>query len=258
MKLFRSLLTGLLLFNSSAPGAHAYPNFTDNHMISESMTWLMPPYLLPLDHHLKPTLDALFGGSRVTANLETLTNAGFVTLYNQSLSSYVIVARHPAVEDYLFKIYLDSELRKKVDKDNWIWLTRRCIGAERIRKIIQKKQFKHFVVPDKWLYPLPYFPGAKQPVILVVQDMHLVSEPDTRKAWKTEITKEHLDELYYILKKGCGSLYLTGNIPYTKEGKFAFIDTEYPKRKIKVKKLRKHFSEEMQLYWDELTANDTE
>ncbi len=170
--------------------------------------------------------------------------------------SFVTVARHPAIPGYVFKLYLDSEQRNKDGIPNCEWLTRRCIGAETIRKLIHKKKVRHFTIPDKWLYVLPLqtikTPNP-QPVIVIETDMELESEEITKLAWKTYVTPQHLKELYTILKPGYGTIGLVRNIPYTKNGKFAFTDTEYPLRKHKLRKVKPYLSEEMQQYWIDLT-----
>lgn len=235
-------------------GAH-YPHLYDNPILTPEMRDRIAPHLLPLRHKMKPVLDAIFSTSRAIENEDSLAAAGFITLHSKQ-SSFVKVLKHPEVPGYLFKIYMDTETRLKQDKPGWEWLTQRCEGAKRIRDFIKNKKIKHFSVPDKWLYLLPIDPPTKgpihQPVVLLVTDMNLVSKPEILEAWKTVPTREYLDELYYILSHGCGSRFLSSNIPYTKSGKFAFIDTEYPDRKITLWKVKEFLSDEMQLYWDEL------
>ncbi len=214
----------------------------------------MAPHLLPLDHPIKEKLDALFSQSRVTQNQQTLTDAGFVILAARP-KSYVIVAKHPEFPGYIFKLYLDTEQRKKYGVAHWRWLTRRCIGAKAIRKIIKKKKLRYFIVPDKWLYILPRYPLPQepnpQPVILV--ETYIELSENSERAWKTHIKPKHLDELYTIFQSGYGSTHVDINTPYTKNKKFAFIDTESPQRKPTLKRVRNYLSRDMQRYWDDLT-----
>lgn len=235
--------------------SEAYPNFDKNPLLNKKIKKEMAPHLLPLDHPMKPILDQIFSSSRVTRNVDTLQQAGFIILRIKH-SSFIIVAKHPSVEGYLFKIYPDSEARTRQNKPSWRWLLNRCVGANKIRKILKKHKIKHFVVPDKWIYPLPLFPtdGTQHAVILMVKEMNLVSREKTKEAWRTLATPELLDELYTILKQGCGSNFLSGNIPYTKEGTFAFIDTEYPDRNINLSKIKLYIPEELHSYWDQLTG----
>lgn len=230
-----------------------YPNFSDNPLFTPFMRGETAPFLIPLSHPIKPILDAIFSQSRAIADEKALGEAGFQILYSQE-SSFIRVARHPALPGYLFKIYLDNEIRIKGGKPGWYWLKERCEGAKKIRRLIKKKGLRHFVVPEKWIYPLPLFPSSSgpifQPIVLVVTDMNLVTREETKWAWKNLATVEVLDELYTILSHGYGSFFLTGNIPYSRVGQFALIDTEYPKRVINLKKVKGYLSEEMGAYWE--------
>lgn len=232
-----------------------YPNFDKNAFITKSMRSKIGPYLLPAKHPFKPIIDSVFATSRVTSNLDTLVAAGFQILHVQE-SSFIIVAKHPLLPQYLFKLYTDSEVRTRLNKPSWRWLLDRCIGAERIRKLIDKKKIKNFTVAEKWLYPLPPIPanGVQHPLVLLVTDLNLVSQNETMEAWRSKVTTQHLDELYIILSHGFGSNFLSGNVPYTKSGKFAFIDTEYPYREITLSKVKKYIAPELHAYWDQLVT----
>jgi hypothetical protein len=227
-----------------------YENFDDNPSIDQQMRGMIRPYLLPLDHPMKGALDLIFSESRAIENEATFANAGFDTLFVRP-ATYIRVARHPLLPDHLLKVYLDNETRQKAGIPGWGWLLNRCKAAKSIRKLIKKKNLQHFSVPDKWLYPLPATRDSQHPVILIVTEMNLVGSWKTRKAWKNA-TQEHLDELFCILSHGYASTDLINNIPYTQEGKFACIDTEHPKRKLKYSHIRSHLSKPMQAYWDEL------
>ena len=231
-------------------------NFINNPYLTAYQRDLIEPHLLPLDHPCRAALDLIFSASRVTANRDTLIEAGFEIFGAANSGSYVTVARHPAVPGFVFKLYLDSEKRTKKDIPHCEWLARRCIGAKRIRKIIQKKKIRHFVVPDKWIYVLPIYPLAQEPhpepIILLATEMDLENEETTKVAWQTKVTRRYLDELYAILKHGCGTTALVNNTPYTKQGQFAFTDTEYPKRHFHLEKVKSVLSKEMQHYWDTL------
>lgn len=235
-----------------------YPNFSKNPLFSQKMKEVIGPYLLPLNHPLMKNLEELFKRSRVIENEESLKQAGFETI-----SKFMRVVRHPALPGYLLKFFLDFEPRLNYDKKpGWLRLVERCEGAENIRELIKKENIKHFVVPDKYLYPLPEHPaphllsgGERQVIVLVVTDMNLAPYSEGKDAWKTRITPEHLDELYLIISHGYASTYLSVNIPYTADGKFACIDTEYPKRKLNLGKVRHYLSPEMAEYWDWLVRN---
>ncbi len=215
----------------------------------------MSPYLLPLDHPAKPILDLIFSETRVIENKQSLLDAEFKIISVQYGSS-IIVAKHPLVPGFIFKIYCDSESIGRKGIPGWECLTQRCINAKKTRKIINRNSLRYFTAPEKWLYILPLNSNTpkknKHPVILIATDMELVPREATKLAWKTTITPSHLDELYIIFEAGYGSSYLINNIPYTKHDTFALVDLEKPKRKINMKRITKYLSKEMRHYWEEL------
>ena len=220
----------------------------------DQMQSQIAPYLLPHNHPMKSVLDAIFSQSRVLVNERTFTDAGFIPIAGPMPNSFVIVARHPASPGYVFKLYLDSEWRCRKQIPNWVWLTRRCIGAAGIRNMIKRKKMQYFLVPDKWLYVLPVYRGSN-PLILIETDMELESPEVTEQMWKNGITYQHLDELYAIFQQGYGGhgiVNLTANVPFTKHGKFAFTDTEDPQDDLNLNYVRQYLSKEMRDYWDML------
>lgn len=214
------------------------------------------PHIIPADHPAKEALDLIFSQPRVTKDINTLAAVGFITVSIRPFS-FAIVAKHPYLPGYLQKLYLDTEQRKKNGKEGWEWLIQRCEGAGNIRKLIKKKALKYFSVPDKWIYIIPETSRKSkgQPCILLVTDMDLVSQEESVAAWKSVITKEHLNELYIILSNGFASSHVGWNIPYSKSGKFACIDTEYPKRAPNYQEVESYLSDEMKAYWQQLVRN---
>lgn len=216
------------------------------------------PYLLPVNHPIKEKLDRIFSGMRVTLNEDTFAAAGFVTKYNQP-RSYIKVASHPLLPGYLVKVTLDSELRLKEDIPSWKWFVRRIEGANKIRQVIRQIGSAYFTVPQKWIYPLPINPPtpksfaySRKNVILIVEDMEIVSEKENLLAWRNLITPRHLEEFYTITMSAGGASYRASNVPYTKKGKFAFIDTEYPYKTPHYHVFTKYLSPAMTNYWNEL------
>ncbi|MBP9841867.1 MAG: hypothetical protein KBC64_05525, partial [Simkaniaceae bacterium] len=191
---------------------------SDSPGISREMKKMITPHLLPLDHPAKSMLDFIFAESGVTKNTKSLVNAGFSIITIQSKSS-IIVARHPLVPGFVFKIYRDSHPTGRKKIPGWECLVLRCMNAKKVKKIIQKHDLQHFTVPDKWLYLLPttssHLRKNHQPVILLATDMEIEHHKKTKNAWKTMITHTHLDELYTILNAGYGSYCLVNNIPFT-------------------------------------------
>lgn len=232
-----------------------HPNIQNNPCIEENIRIKIEPHLLPLDHPMHASLEEIFKKSRAIRDEEAFAQAGFKTLFVQK-DSLIRVAQHDSLPGYLLKIYLDNEKGKVDGRPGWLSLTNRCIGAANIRSLIQRKNFRHFVVPDKFIYPLPPNPPPKkrfQQVILIVTDMNIYNREESEVFWKTVPTKAHIDELYSITSHGYGSIVIAKNIPYTKSGKFSCIDTEKPIKKVpRYDKIKSYLSPEMQVYWDKL------
>lgn len=230
----------------------------DHSDLSPEMRQRISPYLLPDSHPIKPALDAIFMDKRPTQDAHAFRKAGFTTLFNKK-RTFICVAKHPNVPEYLFKIYLDDEKRTKSHKAGWEWLVQRCQGAEQVRRVIQENKIEHFVVPQKWLYVLPAEPTSTsskhsrhQPLVLVVDDMKLASKEINLKAWRTLITEQHLDELFLIISQAKGRSYRPSNVWFNAKGQFCFIDTEYPLERSRFTSIRRYLNSEMRNYWDQL------
>ncbi len=258
MNLYFILLSVFFLGIRALAADHSGSNdFLYNYAIIGSEREAIAPYILPKDHPIKEELDAIFCSTRVTLNQQTFRMAGFIIKYSQP-RSFIRVASHPAIPGYLVKVYLDSEHRLKRNTEGWVWFVRRIEGVNKIHEYITSIESKFFVAPKKWIYPLPINPSIpgtfgyqRKNEILVVEDMRLVSKEKSTKAWKTKITKDHLDELYGILYYAGGNSYRPDNIAYTEEGKFAFIDTEYSYiYRSSYESIKKYLSPEMAKYWE--------
>ncbi len=240
------------------------PSFQEHPYLTSEMRTRIIPYLMPLDHPAKEPLDWIFSQTRVLENEKSLLDAGFQVIAGPQPYSFAIIAKHPLIPGYVFKLYLDTETRCRKDIPNWVWLTQRCAGARGIKKVIKRNHIRLFTVPDKWLYVVPAYtmPTGPSPqhVILVATDMEPENEEVSREMWKTKITRKHLDELYLILKSGYGGygvLSIPCNVPYTKQGNFAFTDTEDPRTPFKLKgRVKKFLSNEMRRYWDSLVNEE--
>lgn len=220
------------------------PPFLDVPEITQAE---MASYLLPEDHHLAPILDKLFKNPDTLIDEKAFKRAGFKILHKRSSS--MIVASHPALKGHLVKVHLQNSTRNYAQV--WENFANRCKGADNVRKLIREKHIRHFTVADKWIY----FPKVLDPMpVLVVTDMQTVSKEKSTLAWKTKITRRHLREIFCLVSHGFASTSFPSNIPYTKNKKFAFVDTERPFRVPFYDHARAHLSEEMQLYWDELMA----
>lgn len=237
-----------------------YNEFDKNPYFSKKEKEQIKPYLLPFDHPIKPYLDLIFSSERVTLDSNSFSAAGFISKFIQP-RSFIRVASHPYLPGYLVKVYLDDELRIKKETPGWKWFVNRAKNAKAIRKYIKRNKCKYFTAPEKWIYPLPINTSppmdpayVRKNEILVVEDMQLVSEIENLHAWKTIITKKHLNELYDIISYAGGSSYRADNIAFTISGKFAFIDTEYARKSPGYHAIVPYLSDEMAAYWKSITG----
>lgn len=228
------------------------------HLIPKHVKKQMRPYVIPDYHPMKNALDQIFCTTRASQDETTFAQAGFNTISVRP-RSHVRVAGHPLLPGYLVKVNLDSELRRKAKKESWEWFVLRCEGAEKIKQIIKDRSIQHFVVARKWIYPLPDQPSPPKSshykrhlAVLLVTDMNLQSKKANYAAWKNKIKEEHLDELYTIISYAKGSSYRPDNIWYNKDGKFAFIDTEYPNRGPDYRSIKAYLNDDMRAYWERL------
>lgn len=236
----------------------SYANFDDNSHFTKKMRRAMRPYLIPKDHPAKLFLDDLFATANVIKNEKIFSAAGFETVSTKTMSR-IRVARHPALPGYVFKLYLCTMQRTRAHEPVWMALTARCQGAQNIRKLIKEKNLQHFIAPHKWLYIVPKKTFSdlsskekKQFVLLVATDMQPMGMRSSAEAWRNHVTHNILDELFCILSNGYASTFLSGNIPYTHQGKFACLDTEFPLRVNNFFKVEKYIAPELLSYWREL------
>lgn len=256
--MFNFFLCCLFLFGLDA--AHVYNDFDRNPFVSIEERHAVLPHLLPFEHPIREKLDLIFHRTRATKDINSLVEAGFIVLKQKS-RSFIIVATHPDIPGYLFKLHLDSELRLKRGKPGWYWFSQRVIGAKAIGKVITKKKLDLVKCPKKWLYPLPVYPEApsgegysRKNIILVAEYIPLLSKVPNLEAFKTQITKEHLNQICYVLNKCGGNSIRPDNIPFDKKGRCCFIDTEYPGADTRWSEFNKYLNPEMEAYWKSITG----
>lgn len=217
------------------------------------------PFLLPDDSEIKAKLDRIFGQSRVTLNSKTMEKAGFSTGKRQKYSR-IVVAKHKDLPGYIFKIYLDNDKYKPNAKAQNYFI-KRASGALAIQNCIEDNNLGHlFKVPRKWIYILPNTPKPKKnysfkTFVLVEDDMKILDAHENKRAWKSsKVTKETLHGLYNILSTvGLIDCTKIDNIPFSRDGKIAFVDTEahgyFP---VNYKRLKKWLSHSMKNFWSDL------
>lgn len=244
----------MLLLISAAP-------FLEGGGLSEDIKHLLSPYLLPENHPVKPLLDALFGSARATFSLESLEKAGFPKSSPRKFSK-LIVTKHPAIPGYVFKIYLDAQRYHKDQPEYISWILR-IQGAELVRsEIVQAGIEAFFKVPKKWIYILPKHPKPKDSyypkfTILVEEDMQILPKKENEELWGSSyVTEGLLNQLYLLLKKvGLYDCAKPDNIPFSRDGKISFIDTEtFGKSSVSYEDLCNFLSKPNKIYWENLTG----
>lgn len=217
------------------------------------------PYLLPKKHFAHNILEEIFAVKGVLSSIKAMEDAGFtIHLYRQGRG--LILASHPLLPNYFIKTYLDT-----VSYVEWTRWVRRAKGKDRMQSFLNDyPQYKPFLkVPNKWIFKIPkhgigrakgeFFPRR---YILLVEDMHLVDKLVNEKMYQKDITYSALDGLYLIIDRTGFSDGHIGNIPFSTDGRLAFIDTEYTNSwPVHFHWLTKWFSPTKQSYWTYLIEN---
>lgn len=258
--IFLSTIAYSIEINASySQGAYETSSYVRSPEINEELWNTLTPYFLPAHFPEKAILDAIFSERRVLSSLKSLTKSGFVIISNPK--NKTIVAKHPYLKDYLVKVYLDS-----MDSLDWYWWKKRVDGANLIQRAINAHGYWDIMkTPKKWIYPLPPTPRAKEGApypkhfILLVEEMDVLSDKKNREAYKKKMTPTILDALYTLIMDNLliDSVY-ADNVPFCKDGKLAFIDTEHTQDtslQVPITLVAQFLSSEMHLYWEQLIVN---
>lgn len=159
------------------------------------------------------------------------SDAGFDIL--RGTEGKIIVASHKSARGYLFKKYgkgfasCDEELelyKERVD------------GARFLKDHLAAHQVKKIVVPRKWLCTLPpQYDVRKKPSYVIVVDRYDLLDRDESERRYRRIDKPTLKDLCRILFLFRGLDFSVRNVPFTRGGDIAFIDTEHVKPTAKKK-----------------------
>jgi hypothetical protein len=232
----------------------------DHRYISEKVWEIVDPYLMPDDHPAKAKLDEIFTRSRATTSIKTMEKAGFENVVPQP-HSRIIVTKHPELEGYILKLYLDAQRYYRDTKEYFFYVSR-AQGAEKIRNLLDEKDWNHlFKAPKKWIYVLPVKPSPpdellRKNFILVEEDMNIYDDSMNRQMWQSDmITYDVLDKFYFILEEiGLWGCARPRNAPISKDGRIAFVDTQshncWP---VSWDDLDPFLTPEMLAYWKQLT-----
>lgn len=209
--------------------------------------------LLPDDHPAKPILDKIFSKPDINKNGMTLIKAGFRYPPVRSKLN-AVVATHPKLKGHLIKTFTDEQPYV----NEWSKWLDRIRGAELISEMIKSKEYHHiFKAPKKWIYLIPHRSdhATGKSFLLVVEDMKLEDFEKNKKHWKKKIKKGTLDALHDLLDTlGLVDSVFIDNIPFSRDGKIAFIDTEHSlKWPVPYHKLNMRLSEKNRTYWIKLT-----
>jgi hypothetical protein len=232
---------------------------TTTPLKAESLLQEITPYLLPDNHPIKADLDQLFTSSRALFNLKTLEKAGFKKSRLRKFTR-LLVTSHPAFPGYIFKLFLDVQRYPKNRPEYKFWFLR-CQGARQIQALITANNLQSlFKVPQKWIYLLPNYP--KPPLgyfpkltLLVEEDMNILSEKENKKMWASSAVNTPLLEGLYLILKTVGLRDCTkpDNIPFSHDGKVAFVDTQTFDEKVDYKRFTRYLSKPNQKIWKALT-----
>ena len=220
--------------------------------ISEGVWDLIEPHLLPMDHPVKKKLDKIFSKPGVNTNGQTLYKAGF-RFYPFRGPYQAQISWHPKIKGYYFKGASDSQ---PIQEEWWSMLAR-IDGASLIRQEIEDQGYESmFKVPKKWIYLYP--DTCSRHFLLVAEDMRTVSREHNEQLWKKKITPEILDALFILITTlGLKDSVYIDNIPFGKNRKIAFIDTEHTlKWPIAYEILNKRLSPKNLEHWKALTGQD--
>lgn len=216
---------------------------------------VVSPYLMPEDHPIKPQLDALFRRSRAIFNLRTLEAAGFNKSKPRKFTK-LIVTSHVQFPGYIFKLYLDTQRYYKESYEHEQWIMR-VQGVEKVRAQIAARGLEWaFKAPKKWIYALPSTPEPSSDFpskhyILVEEDMELFSDEENAAIWASnDVSPALLDGLFQLLQAvGLDDCLKPDNLPFSKDGRVAFIDTQSTGQTVHYKRLLPFLSPDNQRYW---------
>lgn len=185
-------------------------------------------------------LDALFLDRSMFDSRAAWRRAGF-TVVDPSKPSECMAASHPSAPGYLFKKYADDVPIKEQNKN----YETRIEGAAKLARFIEKEGLRHVVVPQKSLHDLPRRFG-KSSRILVAERLDILG-PDESMHHYRDVAEPVLRDLLRVLVKFKGLDSNAKNVPFTRDGRIAFVDLEHWDRdrdKIRLKSIGNYLSKE--------------
>lgn len=246
----------------SLEGKEKKPSPKIRHEHIDSQIWQeVSPYLMPYNHPVKVKLDKFFAKTRATQTIKTLKEAGFINPVIRKWTR-LIVTSHPKFPGYIFKIYSDKQHYHAKKPEYFYWI-RRIKGAAHIQNMINENGWNHlFKVPKKWIYMLPAKPSPsaqflRKDFILIEEDMQILNDEANKNAWGSPATTPFLlGAVYRILNElGMRDCAKPDNIPFCKDGKVAFIDTQsHHHWPVSFQRLDYYLTPDMRELWQHLRA----
>jgi hypothetical protein len=166
-------------------------------------------------------LEALFRDPSMFDSRDAWRRAGF-TIVAPGKPTECMVASHPSAPGVLFKKYANDNLSTKKQNKNY---ATRIEGATKLASFITKERLAHVVVPNKQVRDLPRRFGKDARIMIV--DWLDIYGPDESMARYRDMAEPVLRELLRVIVKFKGLDSNAKNIPFTKDGKIAFVDLEH-------------------------------
>lgn len=164
-----------------------------------------------------PVLAELFTDPKMFGSFDRFGAAGFHLV--DHAENKIMSGSHKRLRGYLVKKYNND----KAGKDQLRNYMHRVEGSRLLRTFIAEHNFTRVVAPQKFLYELPSsFPER---YLVIAEKLDLVSRSATEKAYG-RIDRPQVRELATILYYFRGLNSTAANLPFTEDGKIAFIDTE--------------------------------
>lgn len=139
----------------------------------------------------------------------------------------IIVAGHRDARSFLFKKYPTAWRSYGEQLELY---EERVNGARVLANHLQTHAVDKIVVPRKWLCTLPsrHEVRGKPSYVIVVDRFDLLDRDESERLYR-KIDRDLLEDLCAILFRFRGLDFSVRNVPFTRDGKIAFIDTEHIK-----------------------------
>ena len=162
-------------------------------------------------------LKELFTDPKMFDSFDRFRSAGFHLVDHSETK--IMAGGHKRLKSYLVKKYNN----KRSGKEQLRNYMHRIEGARLLRNFIVDNKFQSVVAPQKFLYELP--DSFSERYLVIAEKFDLVSQRDTERAYE-RLDRQQGRELAMVLFYFRGLNSTAANLPFTENGKIAFIDTE--------------------------------